>query len=326
MKKLNYLLGFFIFAFVIVSCEPDDSLNPRAELVTAPYVFFEEEFAVIDAADIDNSYFGGTLIAPANNVASYQLQVRKVEGSSASNWVDVYSATSFPASFQITAAMISDALNVTPAAGDKFEFNGYSVGTDGSVVDFKTLAPDIAAESGQKQAYQLVTYVACPFVVADAVGTYTVNRTKTTATPFEESATDTYTFEVVAGEAEGEIILKNPFGYTSTYSAPYAHPNYTPGYLASTDIKITVDPLGFAEWIPQMSYHVGLGEGGWSGSGGVASYGTLMSDGDLGGDGFVFSCVGSIDFLGVLDGSFQYATLGLYGWSSFPWSFSATKN
>ena len=55
---------------------------------------------------------------------------------------------------QITAAMISNALNVTPAAGDKYEFNGYSVGTDGSVVDFKTLAPDIAAESGQKQAYQ----------------------------------------------------------------------------------------------------------------------------------------------------------------------------
>jgi hypothetical protein len=76
MKKLNYLLGFFIFAFVIVSCEPDDSLNPRAELVTAPYVFFEEEFAVIDAADIDNSYFGGTLIAPAN--INYKLEKLKV--------------------------------------------------------------------------------------------------------------------------------------------------------------------------------------------------------------------------------------------------------
>ncbi|MGB0373756.1 MAG: hypothetical protein ACPGCZ_02410 [Flavobacteriaceae bacterium] len=325
MKKLNYLLGFFVFAFVIVSCEPDDSLNPRAELVTAPYVFFEEEFAVIDAADIDNSYFGGTLMAPANNVASYHLQVRKVGGSTASNWVDIYTATSFPASFQITAAMISNALNVTPAAGDKYEFNGYSVGTDGSVVDFKTLAPDIAAESGQKQAYQLVTYVACPFVIDDAVGTYTVNRPATTDTPFETSATDTYTFEVVAGDADGEIILKNPFGYSSTYAAPYAHPNYDPGFLNGTDIKVTVDPLGFAEWEPQMSYHIGLSEGGWVADGGLSSYGPLTSDGDLEGSGFVFSCVGSIDFA-ALDGAFVYGGACCYGWTSFPWSFSATKN
>ena len=112
-------------------------------------------------------------------------------------------------------------------------------------------------------------------------------------------------------------------GYSSL--SALAHPNYDPGFLNGTDIKVTVDPLGFAEWEPQMSYHIGLSEGGWAADGGLSSYGPLTSDGDLEGSGFVFSCVGSIDFA-ALDGAFVYGGACCYGWTSFPWSFSATKN
>ena len=100
-------------------------------------------------------------------------------------------------------------------------------------------------------------------------------------------------------------------------------PNCDPGYLTGTDIKVTVDPLGFAEWEPQLSTMLDYRR--WLDRKWIISLRSTTSDGDLEGSGFVFSCVGSIDFA-ALDGAFVYGGACCYGWTSFPWSFSATKN
>jgi len=191
----------------MVSCE-DQEKNPLWEPEQAPYVLIDIENPVFDVTDIENSTFGGNLSAPAENVASFEVSARRVSGGETSDVISVYTTTTFPASFQLTAPEIATALGIDPSellAGDRFDFFAESIGTDGTVVNYNNLAPDIQSEPGQRQAYRLSAFIACPFNQADMIGTYTI---------IEDdgfSATGNDQFEIIAGDTPNEIVMVNPY-------------------------------------------------------------------------------------------------------------------
>jgi len=213
MRFLNKFLFIAILCLGMVSCE-DQEKNPLWEPEQAPYVFIDIETPVFDVTDIENSTFGGNLSAPADNVASFEVTARRVSNGATSDFAIVYSTTTFPASFKITAPEIATALGIDPdelLAGDRFDFVAESVGTDGTVVTYNNLAPDIQAEPGQRQAYRLSAFIACPFNQADMIGTYTIIQDD------GFSATGNDQFEIIAGETPNEIVLVNPYDSSGNF-------------------------------------------------------------------------------------------------------------
>ena len=214
MKHLNKIFISIILIVGMVSCE-DQEKNPLWEPTLAPYVFIDVENPVFDVTDIDNSTFGGDITAPSNNVASFEVTARRVSNGITSDYATVYTTTTFPASFRLTAPDIATALGIDPndlLAGDRFDFEGKSVGTDGTVVTFNNLAPDIQAEPGQRQAYRLTAFIACPFNQADMIGTYTILQDD------GFSATGNTQFEIIAGETANEIVLVNPYDSAGNFN------------------------------------------------------------------------------------------------------------
>lgn len=214
MKNIYKILFATLFFASFISCE-DEEKNPLWEPTVAAYVFIDIESPVLDVTDIENSTFGGALTAPAGNVASFEVKARRVSNGVATDYSTVFTTSTFPTDFRVSGPDIATALGVDPAdllAGDRFDFVGTSTGTDGSVVTFNNLAPDIQAEPGQKQAYALTTFIACPFNQADMIGTYTI---------LEDdgfSATGETQFEIIAGEESGDIVLVNPYDSAGNFN------------------------------------------------------------------------------------------------------------
>ena len=223
---------FFLLSLTLVfvtSCE-DENKNPLLAQVPAPFVFLELDSPVIDVTDIENSTYGGTLIAPSNNVVSYEAQVRRVSGGVSTQYAPVFSTTSFPVEFQISAVDVATALGIDVddlLPGDQFDFVATSVGEDGTVVTFNNLGPDMQVESGQRQAYQLTTFISCPFVQSDAIGTYDV-----VSDPGGFVLPGPTTFDVYAGEDSGQIVMDNPFNSSENYQVPI---DVTPFGIASVE-------------------------------------------------------------------------------------------
>ena len=214
MKNIYKIIFALVLLISFTSCE-DENKNPLLDEVPAAYVFIDIENPVLDVTDLQSSTYGGVITAPANNVASFDVSVRRVSDGIGTDYFPVYSTTSFPADFRVSATDIANALGlnlIDLLAGDRFDFVGTSMGVDGSIVSINNLATDIASEPGQKQAYTLTTYISCPFVQEDMVGTYTI---------IEDdgfSATGNTTFEIIAGESANEIVLLNPYDSAGNFN------------------------------------------------------------------------------------------------------------
>merc|ERR1711939_1303408 len=196
MKNIFKTLLVCFLAIGLTNCE-DNEKSPLAEQVNGSYVFIDIESPVIDVTALETSTFGGTLRTAVDNVASHEFEVRRVSGGLASEYVPIYSTTSFPAEFRISAPDIATALGIDVSEilpGDRFDFVGKTTGTDGSIVYENNLNADLFGEPGQRQAYNLQTFVSCPFFVEEAIGTYQLLSCGLTFCGGGN------TFEVVAGE------------------------------------------------------------------------------------------------------------------------------
>ena len=207
MKNIFKTLLVCFLAIGLTNCE-DKEKSPLAEQVNGAYVLIDIESPVIDVTAIETSTFGGTLRAPVDNVASHEFEVRRVSGGIASEFVSIYSTTTFPAEFRIGATDIAAALGLDISdilPGDRFDFVGKTTGTDGSVVYESNLNADLLGEIGQRQAYRLQTFVSCPFSIEEAVGTYQVINCDL------GSLCNGHTFEMVAGEEPNTIVMIDPY-------------------------------------------------------------------------------------------------------------------
>ena len=200
-KKALYIL---FAAITITGCEDEDKSPLFVDSDpsnNAAFVVITKQTSVIDFTDPSTSY-DFTISAPKNNVASINISV-KAAGSSLDP-VPIASSSSIPANFKITANDIATALGVSVTdfnAGDRFDFSSTVKGTDGTIATFK----DLSAPSqgpGQFQGFNHVTYMSCPFVASEAIGTYTV-----TSDGFGAFEPVTGPFEVTAGPTDDTVIV-----------------------------------------------------------------------------------------------------------------------
>lgn len=243
----------------------------RLDITTAP---------VLDVTDIENTSFGGTLTVPSNNVASYEMKVRRVSAGNASDYFPIFSVTSFPAEFIVTASSLADALGLTVPdllPGDRFDFEATSTGTDGSVVTFDNFSGDLGGNPGEGQSYRFVTFISCPFILEDAIGTYLV-----TTSGFGSPWPAGNTFEVIAGANDNQIIMLNPHGADPSLSFNNVE---IEGPLFS--VAVDVSPFGIAtveSKIDDVFQYIGSSQ--------EVCCGERFYDIHTGGGGFVFSCAG----------------------------------
>lgn len=274
MKKI--LILFLTFG-LFISCQ-DDSLDPIPERVPGAFVLLEVERPVIDVTQILTSTFGGKLIAPSNNVASYELFVRRFSGGSISEYNTLLTVTSFPFDLEVSAASVAAALGLGVEeilAGDRFDFRAESTDMQGIKTTFNNLGPDTQGEPGVKQAYQFLTYVSCPFDASESIGTYTILEAVFSDAPLAA------TFEVIAGSTPNELILVDPYNHLSV--GGYTSPNNFQVVMQINDFGIVTIPETL-DGNRQYLWNAGLFNPNWE----------LVWP--RGGEGFLFTCTGSLSF------------------------------
>ncbi len=276
MKNIYKFLFLAVLIVSVSACEDIDKDPIPVNGTDGPFGSFIRlnlsTAAVLDVTNIDGTSFGGTLVAPSNNVASYDLKVRRVSNGEVSDYEPFFSTTTFPAEMLATPAALAAVFGVTSAdliPGDRFDFEATTVGTDGTVVTFDNFGPNLQGGPGQAQGYRFVTFLSCPFIQADAVGTYAI--TSTDAVGFADPGKTT--FDVTSGPGDN-ITMVDPFG------------NLLPGDAADRyDVVINVNAgSGQAAVASQRAYD----------SGHPVFGGTPYGIGEVNGGGFVFSCAGAI--------------------------------
>lgn len=163
MKKLIYILILAFSTTLFSSCEKDDSLDPRAPIVTGLYARLDITNKVISPLDLQNSYFGGILTSPSGKIVKYNLYVKRRDGFGvASEFVLIKSITSFPFDLKIYVADIATALNVPASSlsfGDEFYFWAEAFDADGNRSDYYSLSSTVQGAPGMKQAFRFRTTI-----------------------------------------------------------------------------------------------------------------------------------------------------------------------
>jgi len=271
MKNIFKIVLICLVSLTLTNCE-DNEKSPLVEQVNGAFVLIDIENALIDVTQIETSTFGGTLRAPSENVASHTFEVRAVIGDNASEFAEIFTTTTFPAEFLITAGDVATALGIDPnilGPGTRFDFVGTTVGEDGSIVTTSSLNADIQAEAGIRQAYNLRTFISCPVKPEEIEGTYEV-----TQLGFDVFFAETnFTRTVVAGPGANQITIVEG-EYTTTGGDPLILDiDFATGIITGGGNDADGNPaISFAEGtngLPQNTYRV---EG-----------------------GFFFSCVGVLD-------------------------------
>jgi hypothetical protein len=214
MKKivLNIfcLLSFLIIA---ISCQ-DSSKDPFPDqVVSSSFVTLriDPKKQVINVTDIANSSFSGTFNAPSGNTQKHIVTVRRVTtGGVSTEYFKIDEITVFPKTVNYKASDIALALGQNAAdflPGDRFDFECKSTGLDGTQVDYNSLSANLQAERGQAQGYRFNTYISCPFVQSEAIGSYEFTEVPC---PFDPPG-PTSPFMVVAGKNANQVKIINPF-------------------------------------------------------------------------------------------------------------------
>ncbi len=185
MRKISYLFLSTLMVLsssLFISCE-DDEKDPfiieEQEENFAPYVRIVVSTPVVDATALDGVVYSGVVDIPRENVASWDVQIRKIRGADTIPYAPLATFTSFPSDLDLTGQDIADALGIPTTEiqpGDNIQFNAVSTGTGGGTLRFEDLGPDLFGQPEQRQAFFFNVFVACPFIQADAVGTYDVTQ------------------------------------------------------------------------------------------------------------------------------------------------------
>lgn len=156
---INFVIVFT--AFISISCEKDESLDPRPVVVPGVYVLLDITSKRFNFDEPNTTYFGGKITAPAGNVSKYVLYVRQRDNFGyAGDFKVVKTVTQFPFDLKLTPNDIAGALGVPLANlkyGDNFRFYGESFATDGTRTDWYSLAAVIQAAPSMKQGYRFIT-------------------------------------------------------------------------------------------------------------------------------------------------------------------------
>lgn len=293
MKNFFKIFLVVLTTTVFFSCE-DDEKNKITDTVDAPWVYFESiDSPVIDVTNIEGSAFEAQLVAPFDNIASYEIRVNRNGG----DFFPLRTITDFPSDLSVSAADLATALGITVpdlGPGDQFDFFVKITDNDGVVFDGEDelqFLGDIS-NPGLAQALTYTTFISCPFVTADAVGTYTITND---VWGYEAGGSDGQ-FEMIAGPEDNQLIMVNPFEHVNPATGEQDY-----------NVVINVDPnTGIATIDRQEAWH-------------CDNFGCPYGQGfiETRATGFLFSCTGTLNIT-------ARASVGIGGWS--PAAFVATRN
>lgn len=247
MKKLIRYTCIALFSMLaIVACRDEDAVRlPKFEEgVNARVVLYPDRsflnfadlstasiaFDVYSVSDIEEIVYSATYKDASLPQKVYpSVELITVSGSEFANG----KATEI----EITASEIATKFGLSGGigfldGGDSFTFTASAKMKDGRVFDGANSAPSITQGNNASFTQTFTVFVACPFVVADAVGTYTITRDD-----FQAWLDDQV--DVVAGPGPNQVTLKNLFGHPENY-----------------DIIVDVDPAkGDATIKKQEAWH-----------------------------------------------------------------------
>lgn len=209
MKNLKLLTLTLLVLTGLVSCMDEDkvlAIPPSGALVT----IVPDGTSVFDLNDATGSIYSGELKDATNNVESYTLMANVYYKSTRteSAAVEVFSTSTFPATLSVSAADALSALGLTTGdviPGDLVQFRAVVTTTDGRSFDHTTLNGDATGEA-LLGAYTWDVPFFCPFVTADALGTYDISVSDNAFSWAAASAT------VEAVAIEGGIRFVDAFG------------------------------------------------------------------------------------------------------------------
>jgi hypothetical protein len=135
-----------IFCFFHISCEKDESLDPRPNLVNGQYVRLDITRDRLNLND-PNTSFGGFLTNPSKDVVRFELFIRLSRADIVQNdYIPFDVITSFDRDYAITPTMISQAFTNAGLdigllkKGDFFRIVGYSYNSDGVKSSYQDLS------------------------------------------------------------------------------------------------------------------------------------------------------------------------------------------
>jgi hypothetical protein len=165
MKNI-FIKTFFIFVCVsiLLSCQKDESLDPRPLIVNGQYVRLDITNRILDFDSPTTTYFGGTVSAPANNIKKYKMFVKRRSANVfARDYVEIpLDISSFPYELKITPQLIATTLGLQITdlkQDDVFFFNCESEGIDGRITTYNNLSSVIKNQGSMKQGYRVVTQI-----------------------------------------------------------------------------------------------------------------------------------------------------------------------
>jgi hypothetical protein len=228
MKLMKYLV-ISILVVLAYSCAEPMLLNPD-ETPRGIFVTYDAISWNINSEDIEGTPVTGTFDAPANNVASHDVYVKRIydDGASESDYVYLESITEFPYDFSVNgnelAALFGVPIEETYA--NFYTFNCEATGENGQVATFENLEGELISYPTQMQGFRFQAAVVCPSDPDVIVGTYTA-VTSSTFPDFADPVVDLVkTITITTTDEEGFYSISDfTFG---TYDHFYAAVGWCP--------------------------------------------------------------------------------------------------
>ena len=250
MKPFRYIT-FAIFAMLLFACKEPMLITPD-EVDRGIYVTLVLDNGNINSADIPGTPISGTFDAPAKNVASHSVYVKRIydRGQSESEYMLLETITTFPYEFSVDGNELADLFGVPveETFGNFYRFNCEATGTDGLVATYENLHSDLIGSPEQLQGFRFTGAVVCPSDPNVIVGTYDA-LTSGNFPDFGDFSDFAYVITITATEEEGFYTISDySFGTYDFYYGPWYGGGDLPGTIQDVCgaffITDTYDPWG----------------------------------------------------------------------------------
>ena len=251
MKLYRYLTLLILTVFAW-SCETPMLVDP-ADVERGIYVTFHPINTNINSEDIEGTPVSGTFDAPAGNVASHAISVKRIydNGESESEFLPLLTITEFPYAFSVDGNELADLFGVPveETFSNFYEFRGEATGTNGDRATYDNLHSDLVGSPEQLQGFKIEAAVVCPSNPDVIVGTYS-SLSSGQFPDFGEYSDIAYTISIAATEDEGFYSITDAtFGtFDALYGAVGWYSGEVPGTIQDVCgtffIANTLDPWG----------------------------------------------------------------------------------
>ena len=250
MKIIRFLV-ISILVVLAYSCTEPMLLNPE-ETPRGIFVTYDAISWNINSEDIAGTPVTGTFDAPANNVASLDVYVKRLydDGASESDYIFLETITEFPHDFSVDGNELAMLFGVPveETFANFYTFNCEANGADGQIATYEDLEGELIAYQAQMQGFRFEAAVVCPSDPDVIVGTYSA-LTSGSFPDFDPFTDFAYDITITTTEEEGIYTISDfSFGTYDFHYGPWYGGGDLPGTIQDVCGKFfitsTNDPWG----------------------------------------------------------------------------------